>query len=186
MSWKVQPVISAFTCCGSITQIHCELHSASVQLQTQGVGWLLRCGGHQQPEGSLGHEAEGHVLGLGVHRPGQHHFQIHAAVVAHCGGLLQIPRRGERDGGWWAPEGVTQLIKNTKWPFADCNLGSLPKHPRCCLNVILDCSFHQPQQMAEKAWSMQKGAGEAVATIKFSKGFIPLIVQYKRDFHISS
>lgn len=71
----------------SITQVDRELDSAAVQLQTQRVRRLLRGGGHQQPEGPLGHEAEGHVFGLGVHRPGQDHLQVHAAVVAHRGGV---------------------------------------------------------------------------------------------------
>lgn len=85
---------------GSITQVDSELDSASVQLQTQRVRRLLRGGGHQQPEGPLGHEAEGHVLGLRVHRPGQDHLQVHAAVVAHhggvCGERANAPR-GSRD-----------------------------------------------------------------------------------------
>lgn len=77
----------------SITQVDCELDSPPVQLQAQRVGRLLRGGGHQQPEGPLGHEAEGHVLGLGVHRPGQDHLQVHAAVVAHHSGVCKERER---------------------------------------------------------------------------------------------
>lgn len=80
----------------SITQVDCELDSPPVQLQAQRVGRLLRGGGHQQPEGPLGHEAEGHVLGLRVHRPGQDHLQVHAAVVAHHSGVC-TERERERE-----------------------------------------------------------------------------------------
>lgn len=88
-------VISALICHGSITQVHCELHSAPVQLQTEGVSWLLRGGGHQQPKGPLGHEAEGHILSLCVCRPWQDHLHVHAAVVAHHGGLYGFQEEEE-------------------------------------------------------------------------------------------
>lgn len=72
---------------GSFTQVDGELDPASVQLQAQRVGRLLRGGGHQQPEGPLRHEAQGHVLRLRVQRPGKNHLQVHAAVEAHRGRL---------------------------------------------------------------------------------------------------
>lgn len=82
----------------SITQVDCELDSAPVQLQTQRVSRLLRGGGNQQAEGPLGHEAEGHVLGLRVHRPWKDHLQVHAAVVAHHGRVCRY-RRADAQGG---------------------------------------------------------------------------------------
>lgn len=94
-----------------ITQVHCELHSAPIQLQTQGVRWLLWSGGHQQPKGPLGHEAERHILGLCVHRPWQQHLQIHAAVIAHWGGLCGYQEEWELADT--EPQRDSQQIRNT-------------------------------------------------------------------------
>lgn len=96
-----------------ITQVHCELHSAPIQLQTQGVRWLLRSGGHQQPKGPLGHEAERHIFGLRVHRPWQQHLQIHAAVIAHWGGLCGYQEEWELADT--EPQRESQQIRNTNW-----------------------------------------------------------------------
>lgn len=110
--WHVlegQVVLSARICrSSSITQVHSEFHSAPVQLQAKGVGRLLRGGGHQQPKGPLGHEAQGHILGLRVQRPWQLHLEIHAAVVAHHRRLCGISgtRRLIRQ---WIPQGITTL-----------------------------------------------------------------------------
>lgn len=63
--------------------------------------------------------------------------------------------------------------------------------PEFCLSlsqvlhdIILDCSFHQSHQMAEKAWSMRRQCQDCSSN-QISEGFIPIIVQYKGDFHIS-
>lgn len=51
-------------------------------------------------------------------------------------------------------------------------------------DIILDCSFHQSHQMAEKARSMWK-QGRHCTSNQISEGFIPIIMQYKGDFHRS-
>ena len=127
---KGQVELSAGLCSSSsITQVHSEFDSASVQLQTHGVRWLLRRGGHQQPIGPLGHEAQGHVLGLRVQRPWQHHLQIHAAVIAHRGGFCRFQKtRGI--SRQWTPEGITTANENHKVAFMVWNLISLRAYLR--------------------------------------------------------
>lgn len=68
------------------TQIDRKLDPSAVQLQTERVCRLFGGGGHQEAVGSLGHEAQGQVLSLGVHGARHDDLQIHAAVIAqHCG-----------------------------------------------------------------------------------------------------
>lgn len=70
-----------------LTKVHRQLDAASVQLQSQGVRWLLGGGGHEQAVRPLGHEAQRQVLGLCVHGDRHDDFQVHAAVVAQHGRL---------------------------------------------------------------------------------------------------
>lgn len=69
-----------------VTQIDSELDPSTIQLQTERICRFFGGGGHQEAVGSLGHEAQGQVLSLGVHGARHDDLQIHAAIIAqHCG-----------------------------------------------------------------------------------------------------
>lgn len=83
------------------TEVHGELDSASVQLQSQGVRWLLGGGGHEQAVRPLRHEAQRQVLGLCVHGDRHDDLQVHAAVITQHSRL------------WIGGEGEDRSV--TKW-----------------------------------------------------------------------
>lgn len=68
-----------------VTQIDGELDPSTVQLQSECICRLFGGGGHKEAVSSLGHEAQGQVLCLGMHGARHDDLQIHAAVIAqHC------------------------------------------------------------------------------------------------------
>lgn len=83
------------------TEIHGELHTASVQLQAQGVGWLFGGGGHEQTVRPLRHETQRQVLGLCVHGDGHDDLQVHAAIITQhrCLWTGVMERREEEGRG---------------------------------------------------------------------------------------